>query len=184
MAAAKVHYEVFVKKHRKAGWALVEARPEREDAIEFAQKILEATPTGSVRVSKERFDEAARAFRSFTIWEEGAERFEAEKEKTGDGTLPCLSPDDLTNPSARDTMSRVLNEWFVRKQVTPMELMHSPLTASTRTGNPAAFHDFPNTGPMPRWSRILLTRNHLTRSAPPWPTASPTSAALARSSLC
>lgn len=126
MAAAKVHYEVFVKKHRKAGWALAEARPEREDAIEFARKLLEATPTGSVRVSKERFDESARAFRSFTVWEEGAERFEAEEEKTGDGTLPCLSPDDLTNPSARDTMSRVLNEWFVRKQVTPMELMHSP----------------------------------------------------------
>ncbi|PIW30168.1 MAG: hypothetical protein COW29_04720 [Rhodobacterales bacterium CG15_BIG_FIL_POST_REV_8_21_14_020_59_13] len=126
MAAAKVHFEIFVKKHRKAGWTLAEARPDRENALEFARELLEATPTGSVRVSKERFDESARAFRSFTIWEEGAEKFEAEEEKTGDGTLPCLSPDDLTNPSARDTMSRVLNEWFVRKQVTPMELMHSP----------------------------------------------------------
>lgn len=126
MAAAKIHYEVFVKKHRKASWILAEARPEREDAIEFAKKLLSATPTGSVRVSKERFDEESRAFRSFTIWEEGAEKFETEAEKTGDGSLPCLSPDDLTNPSARDTMSRVMNEWFVRKQVTPMELMHSP----------------------------------------------------------
>jgi len=126
MAAAKVHYEVFVKKHRKAGWTLAEARPDREDAIEFARKLLVATPSGSVRVSKERFDETSRAFLSFTVWEEGAERFEIAPDKTGDGSLPCVSPDDLTNPSARDTMSRVLNEWFVRKQVTPMELMHSP----------------------------------------------------------
>jgi len=134
MPAGKVHYEVFAKKHRKAGWSLAEARPDREDAIEFAKKLLTNLPTGSVRVSKERFDEEHRTFRSITIFEEGAEKFEKEEDKTGDGSLPCLSPDDLTNPSARDTMSRVLNEWFVRKQVTPMELMHSPEQAEDLEG--------------------------------------------------
>ncbi len=129
MAAGKVHYEVFVKKHRKAGWTLAEARPDREDAIEFARKLLGTMPSGSVRVSKERFDEDSRTFRSTTVFEEGAERFAIDEDKDGDGSLPCVSPDDLTNSSARDTMSRVLNEWFVRKQVTPMELMHSPAQA-------------------------------------------------------
>jgi hypothetical protein len=129
MPSGKVHFEVFVKKHRKAGWTLAEARPGREEAIEIARKLLADMPTGSVRVSKERFDDDSRTFRSTTVFEEGAERFEKEEDKTGDGSLPCVSPDDLTNPSARDTMSRVLNEWFVRKQVTPMELMHSPAQA-------------------------------------------------------
>lgn len=126
MPSGKVHYEIFVKKHRKAGWTLAEARPEREDAIEFAQNLLQTLPSGSVRVSKERFDEDSRTFRSTTIFEEGAERFADEEDKTGDGSLPCVSPDDLTNPSARDTMRRVLSQWFVRKQLTPMELMHCP----------------------------------------------------------
>ncbi|MEE2526978.1 hypothetical protein V0U79_11410 [Hyphobacterium sp. HN65] len=126
MPSGKVHYEIFVKKHRKAGWSLAEARPDREDAIEYARTLLQNLPTGSVRVSKERFDEGSRTFRSTTIFEEGAERFAVDEDKTGDGSLPCVSPDDLTNASARDTMRRVLSEWFVRKQLTPMELMHCP----------------------------------------------------------
>ncbi|WP_420434795.1 hypothetical protein [Hyphobacterium sp.] len=129
MPSGKVHFEVFIKKHRKAGWTLAEARPDRDGAIDLARLLLADLPTGSVRVTKERFDDESRTFRSTTVFEEGAERFECEEEKTGDGSLPCVSPDDLTNPSARDTMSRVLNEWFVRKQVTPMELMHSPAQA-------------------------------------------------------
>jgi hypothetical protein len=129
MPSGKVHFEVFVKKHRKAGWTLAEARPDRDGAVDLAKLLLADLPTGSVRVTKERFDDDSRTFRSTTVFEEGAERFAGEEEKTGDGSLPCVSPDDLTNPSARDTMSRVLNEWFVRKQVTPMELMHSPAQA-------------------------------------------------------
>lgn len=126
MASAKIHYEVFVKKHRKAAWSLAEARSDKDDALEFAQELLKTLPSSSVRVSKERFDDDSRTFRSTTIFEEGAERFELDEDKEGDGSLPCVSPDDLTNVSARDTMSRVLSEWFVRKQVSPMELLHSP----------------------------------------------------------
>ncbi|WP_421789804.1 hypothetical protein [Hyphobacterium sp.] len=126
MASANIHYEVFVKKHRKAGWSLAEARSDKEDAIEFARTLLTTLPSGSVRVSKERFDEDSRTFRSTTILEEGAERFALDDDKDGDGSLPCVSPEDLANASARDTMSRVMQEWFVRKQVSPMELLHSP----------------------------------------------------------
>lgn len=74
MAAGKVHFEIFVKKHRKAGWVLADARDDRDDAIAHAKTLLTTLPKGSVRVSKERFDENDRVFRTFTVFEDGAER--------------------------------------------------------------------------------------------------------------
>tara|TARA_R110002073_G_scaffold18767_7_gene69147 strand:+ start:9913 stop:11616 length:1704 start_codon:yes stop_codon:yes gene_type:complete len=126
MAGGKVHFEVFIKKHRKASWSLVDARDDRDDAIAFAKTLLADCPKGSVRVAKERFDETERVFRTFTVFEDGAEKFALEEDKTGDGSLPCLTPDDLSNPAARDTMRRVLDSWLERQQVTPMELLHRP----------------------------------------------------------
>ena len=141
MASGKVHFEVFVKKHRKAGWSLVEARDDREDAIAHAKTLLAQLPRGSVRVSKERFDEDERVFRTATIFEDGAERFAADEEKTGDGSLPCLTPDDLSNPAARDTIGRVLDGWLERQQVTPMELLHRPdLVEMLETGGTEMQH--------------------------------------------
>jgi len=109
MAADGIHYEIFVKRHRKAGWSLAEAREDREDAIALAEKLLTTLPTGSVRVSKERYDDASRTFKSSTVFEKGAEKFEQEKDKDGDASLPCLTPDDLSNPAARDTIHRTLS---------------------------------------------------------------------------
>ncbi|MEE2565192.1 hypothetical protein [Hyphobacterium marinum] len=141
MAGGKIHFEVFVKKHRKAGWTLADARDDREEAIALAKKLLDGLPKGSVRVSKERFDEDARVFRSATIFEEGAEKFALDEDKTGDGSLPCLTPDDLSNPSARDTIHRVLDGWLERQQVTPMELLHRPdLVEMLETGGTEMQH--------------------------------------------
>lgn len=141
MAGGRIHYEVFVKKHRKAGWTLADARDDREDAIALAKKLLENLPKGSVRVSRERYDEAARVFRASTVFEEGAEKFALEADKTGDGSLPCLTPDDLSNPSARDTIRRVLDGWLERQQVTPMELLHRPdLVEMLETGGTEMQH--------------------------------------------
>lgn len=64
-----------------------------------------------------------------------------EEEKTGDGSLPCLTPDDLSNAAARDTIRRVLDNWLERQQVTPMELLHRPdLVEMLETGGTEMQH--------------------------------------------
>ncbi|MAL08120.1 MAG: hypothetical protein CMF74_00445 [Maricaulis sp.] len=124
--ASQIHYEVFIKKNRKAGWTLAEARENREDAITLAETLLNSLPDGSVRVSKEQFVESTRKFRSFTVMEKGADKYALAEEKTGDASLPCLTPDDLSNAAARDTIRRTLSQWLERQQATPMELLHRP----------------------------------------------------------
>jgi hypothetical protein len=120
----KVHYEVFLKKNQKLGWALFEARDERDDAIKLAHAVMSKNPIGSVRVTKERFDEVERTFRSVPIWESGSDEYKPEVEKTGEASLPCLSIDDLSKPHARESIKRVLSSWLERCQVVPMELLH------------------------------------------------------------
>ncbi|WP_297736276.1 hypothetical protein [uncultured Maricaulis sp.] len=121
-----VHYEVFFKKNRKSGWALSEALEDRAKAIKLAQTLVAKNKDASVRVSKETFNSEHRKFRSVPVFEAGAETMGAETEKTGEAQLPCLTPDDLSKPHARDTIRRVLTGWFERVQAIPMELLHRP----------------------------------------------------------
>lgn len=118
-----IHYEVFFKKNRKSGWALVEALSGRDEAIKLAHTLVAKHKTASVRVSKECYDCEARTFRSVPVFKSGADEFEVE-EKTGVATLSCLTPDDLSKPHARDTIRRVLSGWLERVQAVPMELLH------------------------------------------------------------
>ena len=121
-----IHYEIFFKKHAKASWALHEAKNDRDSAIRAAHKLVCGTEGSSVRVSKETFDEEHRVFKSFPIWESGAEKMGNIKEKTGESRLPCLTPDDLSLLHARETIFRVLQQWLERMKVIPMELLHRP----------------------------------------------------------
>ncbi|MCW5725578.1 MAG: hypothetical protein KIS81_11575 [Maricaulaceae bacterium] len=136
MGAQNVHFEVFVKRHVKDAWAMAEARDSRDEALKLAAALLAGLPKGSVRVTKEAFDAELRVFRSVCIHEAGAERF-IDEEKTGDGSLPCLTPEDLGNPAARETIQRVLAEWLERKQAIPLELLHRPDLAEDLEGSGA-----------------------------------------------
>jgi hypothetical protein len=118
------HYEIFFKKHAKASWALHEAKNDRDTAIRAAHKLVRSAEGSSVRVTKEKFDEEHRVFKSVPVWESGAEKMGAIKEKTGESKLPCLTPDDLSLPHARETIFRVLQQWLERMKVIPMELLH------------------------------------------------------------
>ena len=124
MARKDVHYEVFLKKHKKASWALVEAIEDRQEALDLAHRLKSRHPKGSVRVKREQWIPEENAFRGGTIFEAGAERFSEPEEKTGEASLPCLTPDDLSGAAARETMRRVLSGWLERKQVAPLELLH------------------------------------------------------------
>ncbi|TGY89213.1 hypothetical protein E5163_08835 [Marinicauda algicola] len=126
MAGRDTHFEVFFKKHKKAGWALSDARERREDALAIAEQLRALHPSASVRVTREDFDEATRTFRSVTIFHSGPEKFEEVREKTGQATLPCLTPADLAGPAARETTRRVLGPWLERHQICPMELLYRP----------------------------------------------------------
>ncbi|MAK63334.1 MAG: hypothetical protein CMF75_01110 [Maricaulis sp.] len=122
--SGKIHYEVFFKKNRKAGWALMEAFTDRDSAIKLATGLVAKNKDGSVRVTKEKYDEDTRSFRAVPVYEAGAEKFGAIQEKTAEARLPCLTPDDLAKPHARDTIRRVLSGWLERVQAVPMELLH------------------------------------------------------------
>ncbi len=124
MAGTDTHHEVFLKKNKKASWRLVEAMPAREDAMALGQKLKNANPKGSVRVVREVWKAAESEFIGTVIFESGPERFVDPEEKKGEASIPCLTPDDLCGPAARDTMRRVLSGWFERNQAAPLELLH------------------------------------------------------------
>ena len=124
VAGKDTHHEVFVKKHKKASWTLVEAMPARDDALALAHKLKSRHVKGSVRVVKEVWMAEQSEFRGVTIFESGPERFADPEDKKGEASLPCLTPDDLAGPAARDTVRRVLSGWLERKQSAPLELLH------------------------------------------------------------
>ena len=126
MARKDVHYEVFLKKHKKASWALVEAMDDRQEALDMANRLKDRHPKGSVRVCRDQWIAEESAFRGGTIFESGPERFEEPDEKTGEASIPCLTPDDLAGAAARETVRRVLSGWLERRQVAPLELLHRP----------------------------------------------------------
>ena len=126
MASGKVHFEIFFKKHPKADWVLVEALNERSDAIARADRLVAQAPRGSARVTRETWNDASGTFSTVTIHEVGAERYSVPDAKTGEASLPCVTPDDLAGPAARDTVRRVLSGWLERQEVCPLELLYRP----------------------------------------------------------
>ncbi|MFW6300325.1 MAG: hypothetical protein ACOC20_05340, partial [Oceanicaulis sp.] len=55
MARRDVHFEVFLKKHKKADWALVEAVTDRQEALDLGHTLKKRHPKGSVRVQREEW---------------------------------------------------------------------------------------------------------------------------------
>ncbi len=124
MAGTDTHHEVFVKKNKKASWTLVDAIADRSDALALGQKLKNAHPQGSVRVVREVWQPGEGEFLGTTIFESGNDRFTDPEDKTGEASIPCLTPEDLSGPAARDTLRRVLSGWLERNQAVPMELLH------------------------------------------------------------
>jgi len=126
MTGADIHFEVFVKKHRKASWSLAEALHGREAALKLARKLKETLPEGSVRVVREVWNAQEGAFRGGPIFEAGPEKFTEDKSAAADTSLPCNAPSDFFGAAARDTIRRVLSGWLERRQICPLELLSRP----------------------------------------------------------
>jgi hypothetical protein len=126
MTGADIHFEVFVKKHRKASWSLVEALHDREAALKLAHKLKDSLPDGSVRVVREVWSAQESAFRGGPIYEAGPERFAENANADIEASLPCVTPSDFLGAAARDTIRRVLSGWLERRQICPLELLSRP----------------------------------------------------------
>ncbi len=124
MASRKVHFEIYLKRHAKDAWVLLEALADREAALSRAKAALKTCPKGSVRVSKETFCENSNTFAPVTIFEEGGEKYREESRADRKAELPCRSPADLVKPHAREAIARALRGWLTRKKATTLELLH------------------------------------------------------------
>ncbi len=119
-----VHFEIYAKKNRKAGWYLFQALPSRSEALAIAKAQLVAMPKGSVRVTKESYDDTQNTFLTVTIYEEGEERHIRKTRADNKMEPPCLTPDDLYAVHARRTLGRALAPWLRQNRVCALELLH------------------------------------------------------------
>jgi len=99
----------------------------RDQALKLADDLLGDKRAVSVRVTKETLDVTTMEFQSLTIATRGAPEPPRPKSVRDDrALLACTVPADLYAPHARDTISRVLDDWLTRQEVTPFELLHRP----------------------------------------------------------
>ncbi|VAV89751.1 hypothetical protein MNBD_ALPHA06-895 [hydrothermal vent metagenome] len=124
--SANIHYEVFVKKHRKAGWNLVLASEDRTQAIDSAKQARGAVEECSVRVSKESYDETNEVFHSVSIFTQGPDLHQRKMRENNRVDPPCSSPDQLYTLHARRTLGRALSPWLKRNNISVIELLHRP----------------------------------------------------------
>ncbi len=128
MNLRQTHFEIFLKRSPKADWALMEAMPEREPALEAARKLHETCPAGAVRVDKSTFHPDSGEFQTVSILSLGVIARAGPRE-TRKAEPPCGAPGDLATVHARRTIARVLGQWLDRQLATPLELLHSPALA-------------------------------------------------------
>lgn len=122
-----VHYEVFIRKTAPAPWSLLMATEDRKVAVETAEDLLRDDRAAAVRVTKETLDPESLEFSSLTILTKGAPEVQRKRVIPDDEAGPrCNGPQDLYAPQARETVSRVLEDWLQRQGVTAFELLHRP----------------------------------------------------------
>ncbi|PHR62663.1 MAG: hypothetical protein COA47_02855 [Robiginitomaculum sp.] len=129
--SANIHYEVFVKRHKKAGWNLTMACEDRTEALETAKTERDASEETSVRVTKESFDEINNVFHSVSIFSKGPENHQRKLRENNRMDPPCSTPSDLYTLHARRTLGRALGPWLKRNGISVIELLHRPDLAET-----------------------------------------------------
>ncbi|NBB52599.1 hypothetical protein GVN24_30415 [Rhizobium sp. CRIBSB] len=125
--AGPVHYEVFIRKTPPSPWTLLMATEERQVAIDSAEETLRELRAAAVRVTKETLDPRTMEFSSTTLLTKGAPEVQRKQKAVEEHTGPrCNQPGDLYAPQARELISRVLDDWLVRQNITAFELLHRP----------------------------------------------------------
>lgn len=122
-----VHYELYIRKTAPAPWALQLATEDRAYAVATAEELLGDDRAAAVRVTKETLDPDTMEFSSVTVLTRGAPEVQRKRVVPDEEAGPrCASPQDLYAPLARETISRVFEDWLNRQGVTAFELLHRP----------------------------------------------------------
>lgn len=125
--AGPVHYEVYIRKTAPAPWSLQMATEDRAHAVQTAEDLLSDDRAAAVRVTKETLDPDTMEFNSVTVLTRGAPEVQRKRVVSEDQAGPrCSAPQDFYAPHARETISRVLEDWLGRNGVTAFELLHRP----------------------------------------------------------
>lgn len=125
--AGPVHYEVYIRKTAPAPWTLQMATEDRTQAVQTAEDLLSDNRAAAVRVTKETLDPDTMEFNSLTVLTRGAPEVQRKRVVPEDQAGPrCSAPQDFYAPHARETISRVLEDWLGRNGVTAFELLHRP----------------------------------------------------------
>jgi hypothetical protein len=125
--AGPVHYEVYIRKTPPAPWCLQMATEDRAHAIQNAEDMLADDRAAAVRVTKETLDPDTMEFNSVTVLTRGAPEVQRKRVVPEDQAGPrCTAAQDFYTPHARESISRVLEDWLGRNGVTAFELLHRP----------------------------------------------------------
>ncbi|HEX4303333.1 MAG TPA: hypothetical protein VHZ78_11100 [Rhizomicrobium sp.] len=123
--AQSVHYEVFSRQGAKGGWKMIDARNDRESALEYAQSLMAEEKATGVKVVKETYNEDTGDFLTLKIFETGHNQVKtAPAQEDVPHALPCFKPDDLYSYHARATMTRLIGDFLARNRITITELSH------------------------------------------------------------
>ncbi|GAA0553153.1 hypothetical protein FHS83_001578 [Rhizomicrobium palustre] len=121
--AKQIHYEIFRRRGAAGSWSLVEVREEREDALKFAQSLINGDAVG-VKVIKETFNEETGDYLSLKVFEHGEVKAKTRGLHEDVPSSPCFKVDDLYSYHARKTIAQVLPDFLSRYKVTVTELGH------------------------------------------------------------
>ena len=91
--AQEVHYEIFSRQGAKGGWRMLDARGERDAAIEFAKTLMADERATGVKVVKETYNAETGDYLTLKIYEDGHNTFKsAPAEEDAPHALPCAVP--------------------------------------------------------------------------------------------
>jgi len=133
MDRAQVHFELFVRRHRRAPWTLALATEDRRAAFEAIDDVTAGDRDAAVRLCKETRDPATGEFRPLVLVERGVKAEPRRRRWTPPLRRPpveagaraaCVQPQDLYGTPARQAIGRHLAGWLGRNGVTPFELLH------------------------------------------------------------
>ena len=132
MDRAQVHFELFVRRHRRAPWTLALATEDRGAAFEAADDLMASDHGAAVRLCKETRDAGTGDFRSLVLKESGATpeprrprwTSRLRRPRVEQARAVCVQPQDLHGVPARQEIGQRLAGWLARNKVTPFELLH------------------------------------------------------------
>jgi len=125
--AGPVHYEIYVRRTPPDDWSLSQAMEDRKRAVETAEDLMRDRQAAAVRVTKETLDPETMEFASVVILTRGAPEMKRKRAGASEPRGPgCRGVQDLYAPHARETISRILEDWLARQGATAFELLHRP----------------------------------------------------------